>query len=514
MLPAGHESQVAALTESALARLSRKNGAVKHHRSTDDYCLSYAKRLEMQEQAAQFVQDEQRVEGEIRAALVGALPDFSEDESACAKAAHELRHALEQLFVQRGESFASAVQTGEVQQIDANELIETLARDESAQLKAVEPEQASAIVRRVLERPSPPTQRHLRRLADAYTLFAFLREAPDVQRVVVRLFADGDVWLDTSVVLPLLAETLLVERTERHYTVLLRAALDAGLRLHVTDGVVEEVERHINRSLTFARTATDQWRSRVPFLYAVYASTGRSRAEFSDWAASFAGSMRPKEDVREYLADIFGITHRDLTAEADAAPLELRSAVQEVWHQSHDRRRARSGADDDLDQITRLRLVAHDVENCVGVIGLRRGASSSPMGYRTWFLTLDRTALGLGKELRNRLGHNAPASPALSPDFLTEFLRLGPVRTAVERDARVNLPLLTDISMYESMPIELIELAERVRRESAGLDERVTRRRVRDALDDARLRPGDEAKGGMKRAQHRLKESITRQYPE
>lgn len=374
MLPAGHELQVAARTESALSRLSRKDGAVNHHRSTDDYCLSYAKRLETQEQAAQFIRDEQHVEDEIRNALIGAIPDLEEDESACAEAAHELRQALEHIFIQRGESFASAVQNGEAQQIDANELIGSFARGENAVLRAVDPEQASAIVRRIVERPSPSTQRHLRRLADAYTLFAFLREAPDVQRVVIQLFADGDLWLDTTVVLPLLAETLLLERAERHYTVLLRAAVDAGLRLHVTDGVVEEVERHLNRSMTFARTATDQWRSRVPFLYAVYASTGRSRAEFPSWVANFAGNMRPKDDVREYLAGVFGVTHRDLTEEADAAPLELRSAVQEIWHESHERRRTRSNSDEDLDRITRLRLVAHDVENCVGVIGLRRGA--------------------------------------------------------------------------------------------------------------------------------------------
>ncbi|MBB3043975.1 hypothetical protein [Nocardioides soli] len=375
MLPAGHEVQVAALTESALTRLSRKGGAVNHHRSTDDYCLSYAKRLEMQEQAAVFLRDEEHIEGEIRLALVEALPDIEEDEAACAKAAHELRQAIEQLFIRRGESFASAVQTGEVQQIDATELIATLARGENAVLKEVDPERATATVRRVIERPSASTQRHLRRLADAYTLFAFLREAPDVQRVIVRLFSDGDVWLDTTVVLPLLAETLLFERAERHYTVL-RAALDAGLRLHVTDGVIEEVERHINRSLTFARTATDEWRSRVPFLYAVYASAGRSRTEFAGWAANFDGNMRPKDDVREYLADDFGVTHRNLKEESDAPPLELRSAVQEIWHESHDRRRARSGSDEDLDQITRLRLVAHDVENCVGVIALRKMSSS------------------------------------------------------------------------------------------------------------------------------------------
>lgn len=510
MLPSGHETQVADLTRSALARLARKGGPVHHHRSTDDYCLSFAKRSDMHERAAQFLLDEEQLENEIRLAMAEALPDLGSADPGCIEAAHGLRQAIELLFVQRGEAFASALQTGEVQQIDTDELIATLTRGDNALLKAVKPPQATAIVRQVLARPSIPTQRHLRRLADAYTLFAFLREAPDVQRVVVRLFSDGDLWLDTTVVLPLLAETLLVERTERHYTVLLRATLDAGIRLHVTDGVVEEVERHINRSLTFARTATDQWRSRVPFLYAVYASTGRGRAEFPGWAARFAGAMRPKEDVRDYLADVFGVTHRDLKDESDGAPIELRSAVQEIWHASHERRRSRS-SDEDLDQITRLRLVSHDVENCVGVIRLRKGGGSSPMGYRAWFLTLDRTALTLGKELRSRLGHDAPASPALSPDFLTEFLRLGPIRTAVERDARVSLPLLTDISIYENMPIEFIELAEHVRRQSADEDERIVQRRVRDALDSARLRSGDEARGGLPRAQQRLRDAITRQ---
>ena len=78
-------------------------------------------------------------------------------------------------------------------------------------------EQVAAAAIEVLERPSHEVRQHLHRLADAYTMFAFLRQAPDVQKVVVSMFSGGDIWLDTSMILPLLAETLLDEPQDRYY---------------------------------------------------------------------------------------------------------------------------------------------------------------------------------------------------------------------------------------------------------------------------------------------------------
>lgn len=144
-------------------------------------------------------------------------------------------------------------------------------------------EDSAVVIIDALERPSDEMRTHLRRLADAYTMYAFLRQTADVQKAVMKIFSGGDLWLDTTVVLPLFAETLMENPEERRYTIMFRAALDAGIRLYVTDGVIEELESHLYLCLTFARTETSAWRSRVPFLYTAYALSGRSRAQFASW---------------------------------------------------------------------------------------------------------------------------------------------------------------------------------------------------------------------------------------
>ena len=62
---------------------------------------------------------------------------------------------------------------------------------------------------------------YLHGLADSYTLFAFLRETPDVQRAVVKMFSHGELWLDTTVLLPLFAEILLPEDRKAVHAVVL-----------------------------------------------------------------------------------------------------------------------------------------------------------------------------------------------------------------------------------------------------------------------------------------------------
>jgi hypothetical protein len=78
----------------------------------------------------------------------------------------------------------------------------------------------------------------------------------------------------------------------------------------------------------------------------------------------------------------------------------------------------------------------------------------------------------------------------MSPDFLSEYLRVGFARTAVEKDARLHLPILTDISRVGTLLLDLLEKAEDVRRRCVGMSERLIRREVKDTLNRERLRLG------------------------
>lgn len=507
LVPAGTPGQLEALVDGALTRMSRKHGPVKHIRTTDEFQLSHDETLRLKEQTERFLLDERQLESELisRVAALSNEADNSEDHSALGIL---LRETLERVLLQHSEAFAASITTGETVHLDAEALL-TAVQLISPQLPTTA-EQATAAIRDVLATPSVAMNTHLRRLSDSYTLFAFLRQTPDVQKVVLSVFSEGSIWLDTSAILPLIAETLVDEPERRYYTQLLQAAIDAGLQLYVTPGVIEEVERHLNRCVAFGHVPKDQWNGRVPFIYSAYILSGRASNQFVSWQDQIRGRARPEEDVRDYLDEEFAIQERSLQEIAEGADIELRAAVQELWMEQHDLRR-NAGDDSATDALSVGRLVAHDVENTVGVLELRKSERPSPMGYRSWWLTMDKTALRIKSYLKDRLGEAAPlASPALSPDFLSQYLRLGPMRVAVEKGHHVSLPVITDMSRLENVPRSLIELSDSIRIENAGLDERVLRRKVRDSMDYERTRQGPMSVSGVRQLEQDIKIQITR----
>lgn len=490
---------------SALARLSTKRGRVKHIARTDQYHLSFEAQRVLQERTAQFLSRQESVSQELAEAVVKADPTIAVGDAV--EIGRALRVGVERVLLRRGEEFASTVVDGVAKHVDAEEVLSLLA-ESGTNLAGVSLETAAAVLVDVLLSPSEDVREHLRALADGYTLFAFLRQTPDVQRVMVQVFSGGEIWLDTSAILPVLAETLIDDPALRRFTVLLSAARDAGLKLYVIDGVVEEIERHLNRSLSCARTTATQWNGSVPFVYACYVASGRGREGFRSWLEYFRGDAEPEQDIKDYLLEL-GIRSRSLAVEADGAPVELRAAVREIWIEAHERRRRRRGETDPGAAVAG-RLVAHDVENCVGVMELRRNAPSSPMGHRHWWLTLDSIAFGLSRELKSRLADMPPASPVLSPDFLTDLLRLGPLRTALDAQTHVELPILTSFGMREDFPIELIELAEQTREANRGLPERIVCRRVRDILNARRTRAGVTTEDAFRDTEEAVRASIRR----
>ncbi|WP_139200830.1 hypothetical protein [Curtobacterium sp. MMLR14_010] len=492
-VPTGVEGQVEALVAGTLKRLAKK-GPIKHLRDSDSFHLAYGAAEEMKAKAAQFLLEENEVGDELRSVVEDTL---GSDRAAKLDLA-ELRNSVEAVLFDRGEAFVATVNNGVPFQVDPDQVAGTLQRRKLPAL--VNLNELTAIVLAVLRTANVAVRRHLARLGDAYTLFAFLRQTPDVQKVVVEIFSEGDIWLDTSVVLPLIGETLIDDPSRREFTLLMRAASDAGLRLHVTEGVVEEVERHLNRGYVYASTNGSDWRGRIPFLYTAYVLSGGLPSQFNDWRNEFAGRSRPEEDVSDYLEEEFSISTRSLLHESDNAPLELRAALQELWNEAHDRRRTESSI--------RHRLVAHDVENSVGVIQYRKSLARSPMGHRAWWLTVDKTASRLGVYIKDRLGSQAPDSPTLSPDFLAQLIRLGPLRKAIEHETLIDLPSSTDMTLFDYATPALLAEAESVREKTHTDSERLLKRGVRDEMDRRRRQLGPAAVGGARALEARVLSAI------
>ena len=488
--------------DSALKRMKKR--AVRHWPQSDEYCLTFEEQQRVQGRLAEFELQDGDFENTIQRVLleVAADLDFTFGDTMPAVAART-KAIIDGFILEGGEAFASAVVSGDLKRLDIQALTRLVIADVADAGAANDGKLVRLLigtVEQLIQMPDEAVQSHLRRSTDAYTLLAFLRAVPDVQRVVAKLFSHGRVWLDTSIVLPAMAETLLPEEQQR-FSSLLRLAGSVGLELRITPGVVEEVERHIHRSLVCQRSP-QSWVGRLPFMLSVYTASGRALADYPQWIEHFVGGARREDDIVEYLSDVFDAQVEALDADAEGVDEELRWAVQEVWHAAHERRRG-----EELDPVTLNRLIAHDVDNYVGVIARRKRERVSPFGYTSWWLTLDPTAFAARGILKEQLVGRVPDSPVLSPDFLANYLALGPVRGRVDREAEEKLPIIFDLGVQE-MPTELLALATEVRVDAAGLSERVIQRRVRDGIDRVKRRRGPIAEGGVRNVEAEIRRQL------
>lgn len=475
----------------ALSRLTKK--VIRHWEKDDEFCLTHEERLQLNDRLANIEQSDIQLSVDI-AAIVQSLAPLSKP--FCPEAVQFIsslvRKVVEVFLLSRGELFASALSTGQMQQLGLEDIREfsrsEIRSREDLPLPAGELIDLTTVaVERVLIQPSETIEGYLRDISDAYTLLAFLRHTPDVQSAARKMFSDGEIWLDTSTLLPWFAEDLL-PREKWKFRNMFSIAREAGLKLRVTAGVIEEVERHMNRCFTCARLPPKEWKGQIPFLLTFYIATGRAQYGFGNWLQTFRGEQRPQDDIAEYLREFAGIETGTLDADVSRVDGDLRVAVKEVWTQIHETRRHAAGAE--LDPILTYRLAQHDMENYIGTIERRTRQGQSAFGYTSWWLTLDHLAFSVKKRVDDRLGRKSPSSPVMSADFLLNYLSFGPVRGKVAKLTDGTLPVALDPALVDYLSPDLLEIARAVREDSRDLPEHVIRRKVRDALDQARRRIG------------------------
>ncbi|MDR3618080.1 MAG: hypothetical protein P4L85_01930 [Paludisphaera borealis] len=503
LLPSHDPNKADRNTERALEKLStRPQGErlIRHWQKQDEFCLSHEERIRLDEHLIEADLQEQALRSEIEELIADFAVEFNVDANVDKQSAGDLversRRVLEAFLLGRGEAFVSAVRSGQYEDLDFRDLQDLVIKEMNGRTEKNASSVAGVIekvVREVVTRPGEATRRHLKGLVDAYTLLAFLRETSDVQSFVQKMFSSGEIWLDTSLLLPLLSERL-VDEDERQYTALLAAAREAGLQFFLTDGVLEELERQINKA-KFYSVSTGVWEGSVPFLYVAYITAGQTRDGFHSWLDEFMGSERAMEDLAEFIVEEYGIQLRSLADQVARAQDDLRHAVQEAWIEVHEKRRSAARLEEHLTR----RLANHDVENYLGVI-VHRSGTDNHFGYTSWWMTLDRAAHGIEEMLGERLGRSTPRSPVMSPDFLSSYLAFGPVRQKLSKDNEQRLPITLSQGMTEYFSPEVLAEAERIRQDAANLSGRRLRRRLRDGMDKARRRIGDLTKSGLRGA--------------
>ncbi len=483
-------------TNKALARLTKK--IISHHSADDSFCLRFEELQRIRERLAANALEEARLSEEVADTLRKLLPAlYTQSEEAVSQLNCICFSVIEKFLLNRGESFVQAMHSGQLNRLGYDGLV-AIVTDEVKTLPAYAKDEAivnllGGAIERILTSDSDSIAHHIKGLADSYTMLAFLRETPDVQAAVKKMFSEGEIWLDTSAILPLFAEELLPEEGWQ-FRKLIKGAHAAGLKLKVTHGVVEEVERHMNRSVACAlNIGTNNWSGSYPYLYSFYIACGAASSGFSSWVSKFRGEARPEDDVAEYMRDFFNIETEEISRDVDKIDNAYRLAVKEEWIKVHEGRRNRQPTDGML----ALRLAEHDTENFVGVISRRRQQGNAAFGYTSWWLTMDQMAFSISSKVNSSYGGKSQPSPVMSADFLSNYLSFGPTRDRVSRDVSGGLPVALDPALVSYISPELVQTANSVRASCVGLDEHVIRRKVRDALDAARRRIGKITQNGL-----------------
>lgn len=495
--PSSVAGEVKKNVDSALARLTKK--IISHWPKTDEFCLKNDEVVRLKTRLAEMELEENQFFEQVQYILRNEIEETDHiDESLVAEVTTRICRIIDSYLIKSGEEFASSVVNDRVTAADPNLLKNCIFEEinnfpSSATYMAHLPDIALNVVARTLSSDKISVRTHLKKISDTYTLYSFLQETPDVQKVTKKIFGHGKIWLDTTIILPLFAEAFEKDSSTQKYSRTINALAKSGIELRVTDGVIREILQHIYISETCSKRAPSQWDGRIPYLYYNYVAQGYDPAKFSSAIELFHGRSRPEDDIEDYLKRHFNITLESLSHAASNVDDEIRHSVERLWQEAHSNRRRDSGNGDSA--VTEA-LVRHDVESYLGIIGLRKSEEISDLGYKHWWLTIDSLAWKIRTSLKTELAR-PPSSPLMSLDFLASSMSFGPSRDRIDREAEQQLPLFLEADAMEYMPKELIDIANRVRSENQDLPEHIIRRKVRDACDHMKRRYGRVTKAAV-----------------
>lgn len=476
-LPTHAQAQIRMKVDASLERLAQKQ--IRHRKDNDEFHLLDSEIERVTSSVARIDGLRRDFEADLTDVLEASAGVIVTDKGAFVAAA---RRVLETYFLRKGEDFAQAVVTLKPHQVDETTLksVAIEVANQNIGVKGRPPiEILLSVINSLIATSSDATSAYLRLLLESYTLFAFLAATPDVQKATRTMFGSGEIWLDTSVLLPVIAETAMPENA-RPFTEMFKQVLKAGLKLYATQGVFEEVERHINLSLVHLRSHS--WQGPVPFLYSAYTIAGKNKLGFASWIENFVGEDDPVQDIADYFQRNHGI-RLESAEQHGAVPVALADAIRQAWQAVHTERRSSN-------DLQALRMASHDAETYLHVLSSRisqRG--KAPLGYTSWWLTLDSKARTIMDRVPASLRPAVNTGPVLSIDFLIRYLAFGPSRDRTDVIGTALAKVYAD-TLIEPIPAELMAMVTSLREKNADLSENVVQRKIRDTLNRERSRLG------------------------
>lgn len=472
--------------DSALKRLTQKE-KIKHWKKEDEYIIEYKERERIKNELQELNVIEQSFMKELeievkRVIKTLSLSPYIEMEEARDRS---LR-VLEQFFQEKGESIIENLQSNTEMDIQTvfniaqSDLTENFSSSSS---KDKLPTLIATIIENIISNENIEIREHLSNISETYNLIAYLRSSKNVKSAMKKLSEGMFIWLDTTVILPLIADKFVSER-ERYHEKLFSILNKMNIKLFITEDILEEILHHLETSMNYYKD-TNRYNSKTPYILEQFITTGNSKDDFLKAIFYMVGnqSNRRKEDLKCFLKEEYGIIVKSSfnSLELDDFDKKFINRSLEIWVEIQINRREDSNTPEEIIR----QLARADSNNFAGII-LQRQKFANTIGRNHWWLTNDsgsKQALSKLKKEKTLFPNIIIENPAISCNFLRDHI------LRYSEDSSVSsIPIINNINYMGMTFEELNNITNTVRKEREKYPERILKREIRNEFDEIRVK--------------------------
>ncbi|MEZ4830046.1 MAG: hypothetical protein R3C61_27750 [Bacteroidia bacterium] len=443
-----------------LKALSTKPRRIKFHTAKQGYCLPYETRVEIQNRNladAQLLETFYEQTSEI-------IKKYLKEESVAVRDLSKLiDEVIHSIFYQQGLEFSNYILHGKSQQViekDLQDVINSVVDSSSVVDKNKEKVKTAMLmaIRDIVYNGTIEQKKYFKSLSNTYMMMFLLQWNPQIATYFETMASKLVIYVCTSILVPALSEYYLTNENKRHWN-LLKGASQAGIRLYISDAIIDELKHHFymlrNKYETFFRNneqvylnseAETMYIDEIMLRAYFYAKSQGKVFNFEDFLSNFVDPdlKTVKDDLISYLKGEFGIVY------FNDESLKIKISEEEQVKLT-----------DRLIENKSPKKAETDSKIILSIYKLRgknnETATSGIFGYKTWWLSKDSTTF---KAVTDVFGDKYPVSCYIRPDFLYNYITLAPKKHEVDEMYKEVFPSLLGVNLSFHLPSEVTDFVQ------------------------------------------------------
>lgn len=433
---------------------------IKFHTAKQGYCLPYDTRVEIQNRNLADAQLLETFYEQTSEVIKKYLKEESVSVRDLTKLIDEVIHSI---FYQQGLEFSNFILHGKSQQViekDLQDVINTVVDSSPVVDKNKEKVKTAMLmaIRDIVYNGTIHQKRYFRSLSNTYMMMFLLQWNPQIATYFETMASNLEIYVCTSLLVPALSEYYLTNENKRHWN-LLKGAHQAGIRLYISDAIIDELKHHFymlkNKYETFFRNneqvylnseAETMYIDEIMLRAYFYAKSQKKVFNFEDFLSNFVDPdlKTVKDDLISYLKGEFGIVYFNDESLKIKISEEEQVKLTERLVENKSQKKAETDSKIIL-SIYKLRETNNET------------ATSGIFGYKTWWLSKDSTTF---KAVTDVFGDKYPVSCYIRPDFLYNYITLAPKMHEVDEMYKEVFPSLLGVNLSFHLPSEVTDFVQ------------------------------------------------------